>query len=257
MCLIVFAWDSHPKYKLILAANRDEFYERPTAQARFWEADPDILGGRDLEAGGSWMTLSRTGKFSAVTNFRDLKNIKEDATSRGEIPIKFLKDSIEPEEYLKSLHLKADDYNGFNALVGTPDNLLHYSNYERKINVIKPGIHGLSNALLNTSWPKVANAKSALKQITSQDFSHDELLQMMGNTEVAADQTLPDTGVSKELEKALSAMCIRTESYGTCCSTVITIDRFGEVVFTEKSFPVGHRKEGVVQYNFQIDEKAL
>jgi uncharacterized protein with NRDE domain len=246
----------HPKYKLILAANRDEFYERPTAQAQFWKDDPDILGGRDLKAGGSWMTLSKKGKFAAVTNYRDLKNIREDATSRGEIPTNFLKNDQSPHKYLQSLHERAENYNGFNVLAGTTKQLMHYSNYERKLNVIKPGIHGLSNALLNTPWPKVEEAKKSFEQITRAEFDHEELLQMMGNTEVAEDPVLPDTGVSKELERALSAMCIRTENYGTCCSTVITIDRFGKVNFTEKSYPVGNRKESTTQFTIQVDENS-
>lgn len=257
MCLIVFAWDVHPKYKLILAANRDEFYERPTAPAHFWEDQPHILGGRDLQAGGSWMTISGEGKFAAVTNYRDPQNIRKNAVSRGEIPTRFLNSQDTPEVYLKQLHEKAAQHNGFNVLTGNFQQLMHYSNYEGKLNVISPGIHGLSNALLDTGWPKVERAKSRLAELTGRAFSHEELLEMMGDTAVAEDAVLPETGVPRELEKALSAMCIRTEKYGTCCSTVITIDRQGSVAFTEKSYPVGGRKDESVQFQFQIEHDTI
>ncbi len=252
MCLIAFAWDMHPKYKLILAANRDEFYNRPTAKAGFWEDQPNILGGRDLKAGGTWMTITKDGKFAAVTNYRDLSNIREDATSRGEIPTDFVKGDFNPEKYIQTLHEHSEDYNGFNVLVSDLGQMGHYSNYERKVNILKPGIYGLSNALLDTPWPKVELAKQKFKSAIGNSFDHQELLNLMTDTTIAPDIELPDTGISKEMERSLSAMCIRMENYGTCCSTVITVDRDGVVNFTEKSYPVGERKENTEHYSFKV-----
>lgn len=256
MCLIAFAWDIHPKYQLILAANRDEFYERPTSPADYWQDHPEILGGRDLKACGTWMAVSKYGKMAAVTNFRDPKNIRPDVRSRGEIPTGFLTGEAGGMEFAGHLHEIWNEYNGFNLLaLDQQQQLLHYSNYERKINRIGRGIHGISNAYLNTPWPKVERARGRLKEAISSDFGHTDLLEMMGDTEVADEAALPDTGVPKDWEKALSAMCIRTEEYGTCCTTVITITRQGEVTFTEKSYPVGGRKEQTVHFEFQIEEK--
>lgn len=255
MCLIVFGWNVHPKYKLVLAANRDEFYNRPTAPAGFWRDQPEILGGRDLKAGGSWMTVSKKGKIAAVTNYRDVTNQKATATSRGEIPVNFLKSGKSPEEYIKSLHADREKYNGFNALIGDFDTLVHYSNYEGKTNIIEPGIHGLSNALLNTNWPKVELAKKRLKLIMKNQFSHDDLLVMMADTQIAEDAMLPQTGVPYEWEKALSAMHIKTENYGTCSTTVITMDHHGKIAFTEKTYPfgpTGNPADNLVRIGFNI-----
>lgn len=254
MCLIVFGWDVHPKYKLILAANRDEFYDRPTATADFWEDHPEVLGGRDLQAGGSWMTVSKKGRISTVTNYRDLSNINPEAASRGALPVDFLLTNDTPLEYLQSVHPLADQYNGFNLLVGNPQEMLHYSNYERKVNPIKIGVHGLSNALLNTPWPKVIRAKAKFEEVIAGAFDHEDLIALMADSALAPDEQLPDTGIPKDKERALSAMCIRMEGYGTCCSTVITIDRNDRVVFTEKSYSVGDRKEETVRYSFDIEK---
>ena len=252
MCLIVFAWDAHPKYKLILAANRDEFYERPTQAAHFWRDYPTILGGRDLKAGGTWMVISKSGRFATVTNYRDPKNILDDRASRGEIPTNFVISDSSPAKYLEDLHTHAGDYNGFNTLISDQQTMLHYSNCQGTPNVITPGIHGLSNSLLDTPWPKVLKAKEKLETLMKSDFAHDDLLMIMDDRQLAEDHALPETGVSYELEKALSAMCIRTERYGTCCSTALTIDRDGFVSFTEKSYAVGDREEKTVTFEFQL-----
>lgn len=256
MCLIIFAWDVHPKYQLILAANRDEFYQRPSATAGFWQDQPDILGGRDLQAGGSWMTLSRFGRFAAVTNYRDPANINPDALSRGELTTQFMNSREEPSAYVANLHNQAGQYNGFNLLVCNLEEMVHYSNYERKLNVLKPGVYGLSNALLDTEWPKVIQSKQRFEKLIASQFTHEDLIKMMGDTEEAYDALLPSTGVSKELERALSPVCIRMDNYGTCCTTILTIDRDTQVNFTEKSYPVGNRQDTSVNYQFQISDQA-
>jgi len=253
MCLITFAYKSHPKYKFILAANRDEFYARPTAVAHWWEDHPNILGGRDLEALGTWMAIHKNGRFAAVTNFRDIKNIKADARSRGELPVNFLLGKERPSVYSRHVHSEGDQYNGFN-LITLDEEITHVSNYDGDAKLLDPGVYGLSNALLETPWPKVIRAKRAFNTLIQQSFSLEDLIEMMQDTETASDKDLPETGLDYAREKAISAMCIRTPDYGTCCSTAVTIDYAGNVVFLEKSYPVGGRKEGEVKVEFKIDK---
>ncbi len=252
MCLIVFAWNLHPKYKLVLAANRDEFYHRPTAQAQFWPENPQMLGGKDLQAGGTWMAISKQGKFAAVTNYRDPLHISAQAASRGQIPTDFLNGNEAPSAFMESLHQRHGDYNGFNVLLSNLQEMGHYSNYENKINLLKPGIYGLSNAILDTPWPKVVLAKRKLSQLMSNSFDPKELLDLMTDTSIAPDDQLPHTGVPQEMERSLSAMCIRMQGYGTCCSTALTVDRDDLVTFTEKSFPVGSRTDNTQHFIFKL-----
>ncbi|MCP4457616.1 MAG: NRDE family protein [Cytophagales bacterium] len=252
MCLIVFAVNAHPDYKLILAANRDEFYKRPTSVADYWTDHPSILGGRDLEAAGTWMAVNKGGHFGAVTNFRDLKNIREDAKSRGDLVVNYLIDSKSAEDYLENISLKASDYNGFNLLLWDGSLMSHFSNYEGTINTVENGIHGLSNALLDTPWPKVEKLKNEFSNLISSSFNHDDLLKLLQDESLADDNLLPNTGIDHELEKMLSAICIKSEKYGTCCSTILTISNDGMVEYTEKSFPVGKRQEEIVSYKLQV-----
>ena len=161
MCLIFISTNNHPNYKLVVAANRDEFYSRKTSPARYWPDYPEIVGGRDLEAQGTWMAMAKSGKIGMVTNYRDLKNINPNAPTRGLLVSDFLINGSDPDEYLKDIHLKADLYNGFNLVIGNPDQLFYYSNYQSKIQQLKPGNYGLSNALLDTPWPKVHEVKKS------------------------------------------------------------------------------------------------
>lgn len=253
MCLIAFALDSHPEYPFILVANRDEFYARPTMVADFWSDHPSILGGRDVQAGGTWMAINKAnGRFAAVTNYRDLQNIREDAKSRGDLPVNYLLTSQDSASYLEEVHGEAQAYNGFNLLVYQNGQMHHYSNYENKINTLGPGIYGLSNALLDTNWPKVARLKERFRKTIEGDFDHESLLHLLSDRELADDDLLPDTGVGHDLEKMLSSICIQSEKYGTCCSTILTISRTGEVKFTERSYPVGDRKGGDVFESFDL-----
>lgn len=254
MCLIVFAYNAHPDYRLILAANRDEFYARPTAPASWWEDQQEILGGRDLEAGGTWMGMHKNGRFAAVTNYRDLKNIRQDARSRGELPTDFLLSSKTAKEYIRSVDDRERKYNGFNLIV-LDQELGYVSNYEEGSRLLNEGVYGLSNALLDTPWTKVEKAKQAFRHIIEQEFSVEDLLEMMQDGELAADEELPETGLDLYLEKALSAMCIRTPDYGTCCTTAITIDYQGRVNFSERSYAVGDRKDQVASFSFRTPSR--
>lgn len=239
MCLIAFSYKTHPKYKLILAANRDEFYQRPTRSAQFWtdEHFPNILAGKDLKANGTWMGVSKSGKWGALTNYRDPSNIKEDAPTRGALVLDFLKSNGSITEYLTGLRKSAGEFNGFNLLLGNKDKLFHYSTQSDSITEIEAGIHGVSNALLDTSWPKLDNAKQELERITSErSFDKEDLFQILKNPAVASDDNLPSTGIPHELEKAISSIFIKTENYGTLCSTLLLIDYEGNAEFTERRY---------------------
>ncbi|MFY0683355.1 MAG: NRDE family protein [Balneola sp.] len=239
MCLIVFSYKTHPKYKLIVAANRDEFYKRPTRSAQFWndEGHSQILAGKDLQANGTWMGVSKSGKWGALTNYRDPSNINENAPTRGTLVLDFLKEDDSLNGYLQKLQGSAQDYNGFNLLAGDTEKLYHYSNETQNITELNPGIHGVSNALLNTSWPKLDYAKTALQEVTSnQDFKKEDLFRILKNSGKAPDDQLPSTGITRELEKAISSVFIKTDNYGTLCSTLLMVDYDGQASFTERRY---------------------
>lgn len=238
MCLIFISFQNHPQYKLIVAANRDEFYRRKTAPAHFWDDFPHILAGRDLEAGGTWMGITRHGKIAMVTNYRDLRNLKPVAPSRGILVSDFLANGEKPIPYVRRIIESAPDYNGFNLIAGTANELIYYSNKRTNAEPLNPGIYGLSNHLLNTPWPKVEKGKEIFQQIIASKFTHQDLIQFLYNDEQAPDELLPDTGVGLERERILSAMFIKSPDYGSRCSTVITIDYNNRVKFTERVFDV-------------------
>jgi uncharacterized protein with NRDE domain len=237
MCLLLLALQAHPVYKLVIAANRDEFYERPTAPAEFWDERPDILGGRDLCAGGTWFGITRKGRFGAITNYRDPASLKSAAPSRGRLVSDFLTDEEAPAAYLSRVDLSEGDYNGFNLVVGIRDQLCWYSNRGHGIQRIMPGIHGLSNHLLNTPWPKVSRAKAVLKDILSNNtvLSPGVLFDMLLDRSIPGDDILPDTGVGIELERILSPIFIASPGYGTRSSTILLLDREDRVTFLERT----------------------
>jgi uncharacterized protein with NRDE domain len=236
MCLIFISLKQHPQYKLIVAANRDEFYNRKTAPADFWKDHPDILGGRDLEAGGTWLGVSRQGKISMITNYRDPKNIDPKAPSRGYLVSDYLNSALTPEQYLHDLEPRAKQYNGFNLIVGNTEALGYLSNYRPGIEFLTPGLHGLSNHLLNSPWPKVETGKQKMKEILKEPFKPADLFQLLFNDAVASDEALPETGVGLERERALSAMFIKSPGYGTRCSTVVLVDQQNNFLFTERVY---------------------
>ena len=237
MCLILFSYQTHPHFPLILAANRDEFYERPTERAHWWEDSPRLLAGKDLKAGGTWMGVHQSGKIAALTNIRDLsKPQKENAPSRGEIVTNFLLGVQSPEAFVQDLGRVGDAYNGFNLLAGYVDDLYWYSNESLAYKKVSPGIHGLSNHLLDTPWPKVEKGKAALTELVDREIDIEALFHMLYDQEIAPDAQLPATGVSLEWERVLSAMHIRSEGYGTRVSTVILVDKQGKVYFEERAF---------------------
>ena len=255
MCLIVFANNVHPKYKLIFAANRDEFYNRPSEQAKFWEDYPNLLAGKDLQAGGTWLGITKEGRFSAITNFRDLKNHRNDAPSRGKLTLDFLVSSISPEDYYNNLKPTLDDFNGFNLLFGSVDKLYYFSNKTTELQKIESGIHGISNAILDTPWPKVEKSKKLLQNLIEKDDIHPwEVLNILDDSMIAKDAELPDTGVGMELERILSPIFIKSEKYGTRSSTVVMVEKNKNVTFVEKTYFANTGRFSNKEFNFTIEK---
>jgi len=237
MCLIFISFQHHPSYKLVVAGNRDEFYNRRTASADYWEDYPQILAGRDLEAGGTWMGMSTTGKISMLTNYRDPKNIDPAAPSRGQLVSDFLKLDITPEKYLKGVDGNGKKYNGFNLIVGDSNELWYYSNYKKGIERLAPGYYGISNHLLETPWPKVTRGKQKMENaIRREQIDIEEMFEILYDDHTAPDNQLPDTGLSLERERALSSMFIKTDNYGSRCSTVVLVDATDKVLFSERVY---------------------
>jgi uncharacterized protein with NRDE domain len=222
-----------------MVGNRDEFYERPTAPMAFWNDAPDVLAGRDLRAGGTWLGVTRTRRFAAITNYRDPHHVRADAPSRGDLVSRFLTSQTEPQDYLKQLAPYGDRYNGFNLLVGNIHSLFYYSNYHSVgPQQLAPGYYGLSNHLLNTPWPKVEKGRSRLQQLLNahKPLQTEDLLGILEDRTQAADEELPSTGVSREWERLLSPLFIESPHYGTCSSTILQVDINNHVEITEKTW---------------------
>jgi uncharacterized protein with NRDE domain len=254
MCLIFFALKKHRDYKMIIAANRDEFYNRRTAAADHWRDYPDIIGGRDLEAGGTWLGMTRSGRISMITNFRDPKNINPNAPSRGHLVSDYLVESVAPENYLNNIVPHVKDYNGFNLVVGSVDELYYLSNYRDGITAMKEGLFGLSNHLLDTPWPKVLRGKEELRKTLSNDskLTKEKLFDILSDDTVADDARLPDTGVGLDRERALSSMFIKSPGYGTRCSTVILVDHQNNVSFTERVYDLSTFQYSSKTFDFAV-----
>lgn len=243
MCLILFSYDIHPRYKLVLASNRDEFYSRPTKQLHFWEdtVHEKILAGRDEQDKGTWLGVTATGRFSAITNFRSMSHVKSGAPSRGLLVSNYLSGSKSPHEYLEDIKTSGHLYSGFNLLVGDRNTLYYYSNINNEIVKVEPGIHGLSNAFLDTPWPKIRKGKAGIKQLVSGEgeLFHDKLFELMADSEYPPESELPDTGVGEEWERILSPLFIESDVYGTRATTIITIDNNLCMNVIEKTFKKG------------------
>ncbi len=253
MCLILFSYRSHREYPLIFAANRDEFYERPTQQASFWEEAPDMLAGKDLKDGGTWLGITKTGRMAAITNFRDIRTLKNDAPSRGNMVSGFLRGNENPVEYIQKIRGISDRYNGFNLILGDRSGFFYFSNAGDVFHKISPGMHGLSNHLLDTPWPKVEQGKDLLTGLTSRDQnpSPDEIFHILADTSRPADGHLPDTGIGLEWERLLSSIFIDSEIYGTRSSTIILVDRENNVTFIERSFVSGPGEYETARFGFR------
>lgn len=240
MCILFIAVQKHPKFPLIIAANRDEFHPRPTLASHFWDDSPHLLGGRDLTAGGTWMGVTRNGRISALTNIRNPSRNNEDAKTRGELVTQFLNKDISLDAYASILESSVDDYNGYNLLYGSllPLKMSVFNNHTLRHQQLSTGYYGLSNASLDKPWPKIERGKQALADYCE---SHNEidtriLFRLLGDNTQADDQDLPETGVPYEWEKQLSSIFIHGEGYGTRSSTVLTVDNNNHVEWIEHSF---------------------
>jgi len=256
MCLIIFLYDKHPDYRLILAANRDEFYDRPTSPLAFWDDAPAVLAGRDLKGKGTWLGITKNGRIAAITNFREPALFNPDAPSRGLLVSDYLTGTKTPRIYLKQIKTIGNRYNGFNLLLGDSNGLYYYSNKMEGIKELKPGLYGLSNHLLDTPWPKVEKGKAFFKNVLFKEkqINTEDIFSLLADRTLAPDDRLPDTDVGLKLERMLSPMFITSDIYGTRSSSIVLIDRSHEASFTERSFipdESGSIKEKTLNYNFQ------
>ncbi len=258
MCLILLAWQAHADYPLVVAANRDEFFARATATAAFWDDAPQVLAGRDLDAGGTWLGVTRQGRFAALTNYRAPGSNRTsgpmvpNAPSRGLLVSRFLTGKQTPETYLSELQAESERYNGYNLLFGDRSALYCYANRSNAAQRLAPGVYGLSNDLLDTPWPKIARGKSALAMTLQALPDEAPLFDLLHDDQPAPDAVLPRTGVSLEWERLLSAAFICAPDYGTRSSTVLLVDQSGELRFTERSFAAGGTETSRVEYAFAL-----
>jgi uncharacterized protein with NRDE domain len=265
MCLVLLALDSHPDHHLIVAANRDEFYDRPTAPADFWYDASGVLGGRDLQARGTWLGVTREGRFAAVTNYRQGTREPTATRSRGLLVSDFLTGNTSGLEYMERVERDAALYNGFNLLAGDSAGVFYYSNREGRMRSLSSGVYGLSNHLLDTPWPKVAATKSAFGAILNGGGPEliTDLFHLLSNRDRARDDDLPSTGVGPEWERLLSSAFIASEDYGTRSSTVVLVSQPGSMVFVERSFGRGGLPGAEVRFELggkrpgrTVDERA-
>jgi len=252
MCLALIARAAHPRHRLVLAANRDEFHSRPALPAEWWPEG--ILAGRDLQGGGTWLGIDRRGRVAFVTNVRDPSGYDPSAPTRGTLVPQILADWLPPAESLRSLIATSAGLNGYNLVVGDPHSFHWGSNRASSITALAPGVHGISNALLDTPWPKVVRTKAALTRWCRDDDSDDlaPVFALLRDSEPAPDGELPSTGISLERERLLSSPFIVSAEYGTRCTTIMTISRSGDVRFVERTFDPGGNATNEVDYRFTV-----
>ena len=239
MCLIVFAWQVVPDMPLVVAANRDEFYARASAPAAWWEDHPHVYAGRDLQGGGTWLGVARNGRFAALTNIRAPSEKNLEAPSRGALVANYLAGQATAQEYIADITNDAATFNGFNLLVGDCNQLIWFSNKKgadsRNGQPLAPGIYGLSNDQLDSPWPKVIRTKAQFASLLFQGAPEAAFFDMLSDTARAPDYRLPKTGVSIELERLLSAVCIDSPTYGTRSSTVVRLSADQTVALNEQT----------------------
>ena len=253
MCLLVLAWNSHPRYRLVLAANRDEFHERPTAPLAWWQDDPRVLAGRDLRGHGTWLGITRAGRFAFVTNFRDLESPPAaDAPSRGDLVARFLAGRASPASYLRELQPRAHRYAGFNLVVGDAHGLHYFSNRNGEDAwSLQPGIYGLSNHLLDSPWPKLRRTRDRFAELVARPaIAPDGLFALLNDRQPADEAEIPDTGLPADWERALSAPFVVHERYGTRCSTLLMVDRDGRTTMHERRYDVAGTLTGATRLQF-------
>lgn len=259
MCLIVVAVEVDAEVPVVALANRDEFHRRPTAAVDFWEDAPSVLAGRDLEQGGTWFGVDRRGRWAAVTNYRESGRNRVDARSRGDLVAGYLRGAADPADWLGEVALRGDDYNGFSLLAGRREEVWYVSNRDAAgPRRLAPGVHGLSNHLLDTPWPKVERLRVRLNEALDggAQLKPRHLLRLLDDREQPPDADLPDTGLDRERERLLAAPLVVSPEYGTRSSSVLMVHRDGHVVFSERQLdPSGHTT-GVREFDFKLVEPA-
>ncbi len=252
MCLIFAAWHAHPDYPLVIAANRDEFFDRPSRDAQFWPEQPQILAGQDQLGGGTWLGVSRTGRFAALTNYRDPSRNNSAAPSRGPLVSRFLSSQQSVADYIQGLSTDDPAYKGYNLMLCDGPNLGYHSNCGPHAPKLDPGIYGLSNHLLNTPWPKVSAGQSQLQHAITQLPDTQALLALLQDRHTYQDEQLPRTGVSLEWERLLSAAFVQSPRYGTRCSTLFWRRKDGLCQFTEIRYDALGHENGRSQEQFFV-----
>jgi uncharacterized protein with NRDE domain len=252
MCLILFAWQQHADYPLIVIANRDEYYARPSRDAHWWD-DADIFAGRDLEAGGTWLGVNRRGRFGAVTNVREPGGMQPGKRSRGELTRDYLAAGGDASDYLEQLRAHDHEYAGFNLLLGDARALWFYSNREHRVRRIEPGIYGVSNGRFDEPWPKLKSGRAELADLLDRPIEHSPLMEILTDHRIAEDHELPDTGVELDIERLLSSRFIRSPGYGTRACTVLTFDSSGQVEFSEQNYADAEQQGSRVHESFTIE----
>jgi uncharacterized protein with NRDE domain len=255
MCLVALALGAHRRFPFVLAANRDEFHDRPTAAAAPWADAPHVVGGRDLRAGGSWLALGQQGAVAAITNFRDPTRRHPSPRSRGHLVGEFLRARLPAEAFARDAAASGDAYDGFNLLLADGAGAWYVSNRGERPRHLAPGIHALSNHLLGTPWPKVRKAAQTLRESGSADDDELEaaLFAMLADASPAPDEELPETGIGLEWERRLAPVFIRSDGYGTRSSSVILSDRTGYTRFVERTFDRDGRLSSEARFEIPLD----
>jgi uncharacterized protein with NRDE domain len=250
MCLVAFAWKAHPRYRLVLAANRDEFYSRPAGAMHWWPDQPALLAGRDLQAGGTWLGISTSGRFATVTNYREDLQRQHRGRSRGELVTGFVTRTETPLDYCSGID--PHGFAGFSLLALAGHELAYVSNRGDEPRRLPPGVYGLSNASLDTPWEKVLRSKTGLVALLQHEIAAEPLFEMLRDAEPAASDDYAGTGLAPELARAVSAPFISTPDYGTRCSTVLTITRSGVIEVQERRFDSDSVTTGDAHFRFEI-----
>lgn len=251
MCTIFLAYRVFADVPLVIAANRDEFYRRPSARMAFWSDEPNILAGRDLAGDGTWLGLARDGRFAALTNFRDPRTQKNNAPTRGRLVRDYLA-GVDHDVFCERLVREAATYSGYNLLFGRADALFYFSNQgSGLVESVKPGIHGLSNHLLNTPWPKVRAGKRRLQDWRPHQ-SDDSLFALLADSTPFPDEQLPQTGVPLEWERLLSPTYIESEVYGSRVATVMRFFADGRATVAEHGYAKGPEAGETLHFSLNL-----
>lgn len=253
MCLILIAWRADAGFPCVIAANRDESHSRPTAAAHWWPSRPPILAGKDLQAGGTWLGMTRTGRFAALTNYRDPQQRRVQGRSRGELVTTILESNATIHQNLGYLGEISATYNAFNIIFSDGERLAVFESVVGAGRELEPGLYGLSNHVLDTPWPKVRAAKSRLSDALAELKNTDAALALLRDEAIAPDDELPRTGVSLEWERLLSSAFIRSPDYGTRCSTLVRIDQRRRAWFDEWSWDVRGLPAGSANFQFELE----